>query len=296
MVRALRTVKKPNKYRSKDTRTLPETQCTDSLPGILAEIVEKKRGEVAALRPQANRLEAAVGNSPVVRDFLGGITAYEHVSLIAECKRRSPGAGLIRPDLEMETVSRLYEQGGAAALSVLTDAPYFGGSLEDLRVARETTNLPILRKDFTLDPLQILEARVAGADAVLLIVRILEDEVLQRLIVEAEALGMAALVEVHDERELKRALEVGAGIIGINNRDLATFTTDLDTTIRLLERVPEDIVVVSESGIRVPEDVDRLGGVGVDAVLVGESLLRSPDPGVAAQELARIPRAERSCG
>ena len=275
---------------------MPETQCTDSLPGILAEIVEKKRGEVAALRPQANRLEAAVGNSPVVRDFLGGITAYEHVSLIAECKRRSPGAGLIRPDLEMETVSRLYEQGGAAALSVLTDAPYFGGSLEDLRVARETTNLPILRKDFTLDPLQILEARVAGADAVLLIVRILEDEVLQRLIVEAEALGMAALVEVHDERELKRALEVGAGIIGINNRDLATFTTDLDTTIRLLERVPEDIVVVSESGIRVPEDVDRLGGVGVDAVLVGESLLRSPDPGVAAQELARIPRAERSCG
>ncbi len=275
---------------------MPETQCTDSLPGILAEIVEKKRGEVAALRPQANRLEAAVGNSPVVRDFLGGITAYEHVSLIAECKRRSPGAGLIRPDLEMETVSRLYEQGGAAALSVLTDAPYFGGSLEDLRVARETTNLPILRKDFTLDPLQILEARVAGADAVLLIVRILEDEVLQRLIVEAEALGMAALVEVHDERELKRALEVGAGIIGINNRDLATFTTDLDTTIRLLEGVPEDIFVVSESGIRVPEDVDRLGGVGVDAVLVGESLLRSPDPGVAAQELARIPRAERSCG
>jgi len=275
---------------------LPETQCTDSLPGILAEIVEKKRGEVATLRPQANRLEAAVGNSPVVRDFLGGITSCEHVSLIAECKRRSPGAGLIRPDLEMETVSRLYEEGGAAALSVLTDAPYFGGSLEDLRIARETTSLPILRKDFTLDPLQILEARVAGADAVLLIVRILDDEVLQRLIAETEALGMAALVEVHDERELKRALEVGAGIIGINNRDLATFTTDLDTTIRLLERVPEDIVVVSESGIRVPEDVDRLGGVGVDAVLVGESLLRSSDPGVAAQELARIPRVERSCG
>jgi len=258
--------------------------------------VEKKRGEVAALRLQANRLEAAVGNSPVVRDFLGGITSYEHVSLIAECKRRSPGAGLIRPDLKLEIVSRLYEQGGAAALSVLTDAPYFGGSLEDLRVAREATNLPILRKDFTLDPLQILEARVAGADAVLLIVRILDDEVLQRLILEAEALGMAALVEVHDERELKRALEVGAGIIGINNRDLATFTTDLDTTIRLLEGVPEDIIVVSESGIRVPEDVDKLGGVGVDAVLVGESLLRSPDPGVAAQELARIPRAERSCG
>ena len=275
---------------------MPETQCSDSLPGILAEIVEKKRGEVTALRLQANRLEAAVGNSPVVRDFLGEITSYEHVSLIAECKRRSPGAGLIRPDLKLEIVSRLYEQGGAAALSVLTDAPYFGGSLEDLRVAREATNLPILRKDFTLDPLQILEARVAGADAVLLIVRILDDEVLQRLIVEAEALGMAALVEVHDERELKRALEVGAGIIGINNRDLATFTTDLDTTIRLLEGVPEDIIVVSESGIRVPEDVDKLGGVGVDAVLVGESLLRSPDPGVAAQELARIPRAERSCG
>jgi len=275
---------------------LPETQCSDSLPGILAEIVEKKRGEVAALKPQANRLEVAMGNSPVVRDFLGGITSYEHVSLIAECKRRSPGAGLIRPDLDLEAVSRLYELGGAAALSVLTDAPYFGGSLQDLRVARETTSLPILRKDFILDPLQILEARVAGADAVLLIVRILDDEILQRLIVEAEALGMAALVEVHDECELKRALEVGAGIIGINNRDLATFTTDLDTTIRLLEGVPEDILVVSESGIRIPEDVDRLGDVGVDAVLVGESLLRSPDPRIAAQELARIPRAERSCG
>ena len=275
---------------------MPETQCTDSLPGILAEIVEKKRGEVAALRSQANRLEAAVGNSPVVRDFLGGITSDEYVSLIAECKRRSPGAGLIRPDLELETISRLYEEGGAAALSVLTDAPYFGGSLEDLRVARETTSLPILRKDFALHPLQILEARVAGADAVLLIVRILDDEVLQRLIAEAEALGMAALVEVHDERELKRALDIGAGIIGINNRDLATFTTDLDTTVRLLEGVPEDIFIVSESGIRVREDVNRLGGVGVNAVLVGESLLRSPDPGAAAQELARIPRAERSRG
>ena len=275
---------------------MPETQCTDSLPGILAEIVEKKRGEVAALRSQANRLEAAVGNSPVVRDFLGGITSDEHVSLIAECKRRSPGAGLIQPDLKLETISRLYEEGGAAALSVLTDAPYFGGSLEDLRVARETTSLPILRKDFALDPLQILEARVAGADAVLLIVRILDDEVLQRLIAEAEALGMAALVEVHDERELKRALDIGAGIIGINNRDLATFTTDLDTTVRLLEGVPEDIFIVSESGIRVREDVNRLGGVGVNAVLVGESLLRSPDPGAAAQELARIPRAERSRG
>ena len=179
---------------------------------------------------------------------------------------------------------------------VLTDAPYFGGSLEDLRVVRETTSLPILRKDFTLDPLQILEARVAGADAVLLIVRILDDEVLQRLIAEAEALGMAALVEVHDEHELKRALEIGAGIIGINNRDLATFTTDLDTTIRLLEGVPEDIFVVSESGIRVPEDVDRLGRVGVDAVLVGESLLRASDPGAAAQELVQIPRAERFRG
>ena len=141
-----------------------------------------------------------------------------------------------------------------------------------------------------------MEARVAGADAVLLIVRILDDEVLQRLIAEAEALGMAALVEVHDERELKRALDIGAGIIGINNRDLATFTTDLDTTVRLLEGVPEDIFIVSESGIRVREDVNRLGGVGVNAVLVGESLLRSPDPGAAAQELARIPRAERSRG
>ena len=275
---------------------MPETQCADSLPGILAEIVEKKRGEVAALRTQARGLEAKVVDSPPIRDFLSVIRSPERVSLIAECKRRSPGAGLIRPDLELETLSRSYEEAGAAALSVLTDAPYFGGSLEDLRVAREATNLPILRKDFTLDPLQVVEGRAAGADAVLLIVRILDDAVLRSLMAEAAGLGMSALVEVHDERELRRALDAGAQIIGINNRDLATFTTDLDTTIRLLEGVPEDVLVVSESGIRVTRDVDRLSAVGIDAILVGESLLRSPDPGAAAHEMAQIARTERAHG
>ena len=275
---------------------MPETQCADSLPGILAEIVEKKRGEVAALRTQARGLEAKVVDSPPIRDFLSVISSPARGSLIAACKRRSPGAGLIRPDLELETLSRSYEEAGAAALSVLTDAPYFGGSLEDLRVAREATNLPILRKDFTLDPLQVVEGRAAGADAVLLIVRILDDAVLRSLMAEAAGLGMSALVEVHDERELRRALDAGAQIIGINNRDLATFTTDLDTTIRLLEGVPEDVLVVSESGIRVTRDVDRLSAVGIDAILVGESLLRSPDPGAAAHEMAQGARTERAHG
>jgi len=275
---------------------LPEMQCSESLPGILAEIVNKKRGEIPALRSRASALEGELANSPEIRDFLSAISSDEHVALIAECKRQSPGAGLIRPDIEVGPLSVSYERGGAAALSILTDTPYFGGALADLRAAREASSLPILRKDFMLDPLQILEARVAGADAVLLIVRILKDEVLKKLMNEAEALEMAALVEVHNGLELRRALEVGAKVIGINNRDLATFMTDLDTTIRLLEGVPKGTIVVSESGIYEPQDVDRLGAVGVNAVLVGESLLRSPDPGMAAQGLAQIPRMERSYG
>lgn len=286
----------PNRNRSKDTRKLPETQCSETLPGILAEIVDKKRGEIPALRSRASALEGAVVNSPDTRDFLSAIRSDGHVALIAECKRQSPGAGLIRPDIKVGALSMSYERGGAAALSILTDAPYFGGTLADLQAARETSDLPILRKDFTLDPVQVLEARVAGADAVLLIVRILKDEVLKKLMSEAEALDMVPLVEVHNEVELRRALDVGAKVIGINNRDLATFMTDLDTTIRLLEAVPEDTIVVSESGIYGPQDVDRLGAAGVNAVLVGESLLRSPDPGMAAQDLARIPRVERSHG
>jgi indole-3-glycerol phosphate synthase len=234
--------------------------------------------------------------SPPPRDFLAAVAEGANVSLIAECKRRSPGAGDIRPGLDPAELARTYQSAGAAALSVLTDEEYFGGSLEDLAVVRAATSIPVLRKDFTLDPLQVAEARGAGADAVLLIVRILDDHTLRRLMSEADAWGLAALVETHDGAELRRALDAGARIVGINNRDLATFTTDLDTTLRLLAEVPDDVVVVSESGIRDEADVRGLGASGVDAVLVGETLLRASDPGAQARALSCAPRAPRAVG
>jgi len=273
---------------------LPETQDPTSLPGVLAEIVRTKRAALGALQDRASELETALADAPPVRDFRAAISDSGEVSLIAECKRRSPGAGPIRPDLDPVELTRSYEMSGAAAFSVLTDEPYFGGSNGDLVQIRRATSIPILRKDFTLDPLHVIEARTIGADAVLLIVRILSDDALRGLLRDTERLGMHALVETHDAYDLDRALAAGAKIIGINNRDLATFTTDLDTTLRLLEQVSGDAVVVSESGIRDAADVSRLGQGGVDAILVGETLLRAKDPGAAAAALSGIARAERA--
>ena len=272
---------------------MPETQGHETLPGILASIVRSKRAELEHLRARASALEAAAGEAPPVRGLRSALARKDVVSLIAECKRRSPGAGPIRPELDAAELTRGYQDAGASALSVLTDGPFFGGSLDDLDVVRRATTIPILRKDFTLDPLHVLEARAAGADAVLLIVRILDDVMLARLHAEAKGLGLGVLVEVHEARELDRALEVGAEVIGINNRDLATFTTDLATTERLVERLPADVVVVSESGIRTRADVERLGAAGVDAILVGESLLRADDPAEAARSLAGVAKVAR---
>lgn len=272
---------------------MPETQGPERLPGILAEIVDTKRAELAALAPRANELEAALSTARAPRDFLDALGRPGTVSLIAECKRRSPGAGDIRPDLDAGQLSKTYESAGATAISVLTDATYFGGALDDLRQVSRQVALPILRKDFTLDTLQLIEARSAGADAVLLIARILDDPTLGRLHTAARALGMAALVEVHDEREMERALAVGALLIGINNRDLSTFTTDLDTTLRLMDSVPTDVVIVSESGIRSREDVERLAAAGVDGILVGEALLRGDDPAIAVADLTRVANRPR---
>lgn len=255
-------------------------------PGILDRIAATKREEVEALRPRAAELEAAALEAEPPRDFAGALSRPGLVSVIAEVKRRSPGAGPIRPDLEPARVASRYQAGGAAALSVLTDRDYFGGSLDDLRTARAAVDLPVLRKDFLLDPLQVLEARAAGADAVLFIVRILEDARLAELLNMAESLGMSALVEAHDGRELQTALKAGARVVGINNRDLDTFTTRIDVTLDLLPDVPDDVVVVSESGIRSGDAVARLGGVGVDAVLVGEWLLGHEDPADGVRELA----------
>jgi indole-3-glycerol phosphate synthase len=275
---------------------LPETQGSKALPGILADIVRTKTAELAGLRPRAKELDRGAAVAPTPRDFGAALSTPEHVALIAECKRRSPGAGAIRPGLDPAALTRGYERAGATALSVLTDRDYFGGSLEDLDAAKNATSLPVLRKDFTLDPLHVVEARAAGADAVLLIVRILSDAALASLHAEATDLGMAVLVEVHDRAELARALHVEARIVGINNRDLATFRTDLGTTLELLEDVPDDVIVVSESGIRGPDDAVRLGDAGVDAILVGETLLRAPEPEQAARMLARVPRRERVRG
>lgn len=260
---------------------------------ILDRIVETKKAEVAGLAPRLHALRASAEAAPPTRDFHGALSGGATVSLIAEVKRRSPGAGPIRPGLDPAALAVSYAGAGASALSVLTDFEYFGGTLADLAAARDASGLPALRKDFTVDPIQIYEARGAGADAVLLIVRILDDALLRDLHTLARELGMAALVETHDEAEAERALSAGARILGVNNRDLSTFTTDLSVTLGMTGRVPEDVVLVSESGIRTPEDVERLGAAGVDAILVGETLLRAEDPGVMARRLAGRPRAAR---
>src|SRR5690606_33487001 len=190
-------------------------------------------------------------------------------------------------------VAGWYEAAGASAISVLTDGEYFGASLDNLMAVRSRVGVPVLRKDFVLDAVQLWEARAAGADAVLLIVRILDDAALADLLSLSRELGLSALVEVHDERELDRALEAGAEVVGVNNRDLATFRTDLAVTERLAARVPADRILVAESGIRAAADVDRMGAAGADAVLVGESLMRESDPGLAARALVGRPRTGR---
>ncbi|NNE08557.1 MAG: indole-3-glycerol phosphate synthase TrpC, partial [Gemmatimonadetes bacterium] len=200
------------------------------------------------------------------------------ISLIAELKRASPSAGLIRDDFDIPFLLNQYEGGGARALSILTDAPYFQGALGYLSEARKITSLPALRKDFLIDEYQIAEAGAAGADAFLLIVAILSTQQLADYIVLGRDLGMDALVEIHDRRELDRAVEAGANIIGINNRDLRSFHVSLDTSVELGEALPEECVRVSESGIYTRDDVEMLEGAGFDAVLVGTSLMRKPEP------------------
>jgi indole-3-glycerol phosphate synthase len=208
-------------------------------------------------------------------------------SLIAEHKRRSPSAGVIRDGASLTEIVQAYERGGAAAISVLTEEQHFGGSLDDLYEARAATQLPILRKDFCVDLYQLYEAKVAGADAVLLVVGSLRKDDLERLHAEAGALDLDAIVEVHDEEELDCALELDVDVIGINNRDLADFSVDIQTTLDLLAAVPTGKTVVSESGIRTRQQIEELERVGVDAVLIGETLMRAPDPEAAVRDLTR---------
>jgi indole-3-glycerol phosphate synthase len=254
---------------------------------VLSRIVETTRSEVERRRRAVplDDLERALAARTDDRPFSEALTR-PGVSVIAEHKRRSPSAGALREDATVEDIVRAYERGGAAALSVLTEGPHFGGSLDDLRAARAATALPILRKDFIVDRYQLFESAVAGADAVLLIVAALERDQMAALHGEARALDLDVVVEVHDEDELATALEIDADVIGINNRDLSDFTVDLGRTFELLADVPAGKTVVSESGIRTREHMEELERVGVDAVLIGELLMRSADPESALRSLA----------
>ncbi len=255
---------------------------------VLDRIVESTHREVRRRREQVplTELERHLAVRGDDRPFSEALTR-PGISVIAEHKRRSPSVGEIRDGATVEEVVTAYERGGAAALSILTEGPHFGGSLDDLRAAQDSCGLPILRKDFIVDPYQVYESAAWGADAILLIVAALDERDLVELHREAMALDLDVLVEVHDEEELARALEdLDADVIGINNRDLTDFSVDVERTYRLLADVPAGKTVVSESGFHAREQLEDLERVGVDAVLVGESLMRAADPELALRELA----------
>jgi indole-3-glycerol phosphate synthase len=258
---------------------------------VLNQILAVKLEEIARLRPREGELRKLAAGQKPTRPFRAALCAGSNVALIAEFKRRSPSAGWIRRDAAVAEITTAYNELGARAISVLTDAEFFGGTLDDMQSAVQQTSVPILRKDFIIHPLQLMEARAAGADAVLLIVRALDDAQLVDLLARARDLGLGTLVETHDEEEVERALAAGADVIGVNNRNLATFNVDHDLARRISRRVPADILLVAESGIRSVEDVQRCGEAGIDAVLVGETLMRAPD---ATAEFAAQPRAPRS--
>ena len=262
------------------------------LPNILQQILDDKRVELAAARsavPEAE-LRAAADGCPPARDFAGALAAVAGVALIAEVKKASPSAGLIRDDFEAVTIASTYAANGATCISVLTDSKYFQGSPEFLRDIRAAVDRPLLRKDFVVEAYQVAEARAWGADAALLIVAALSPAELQDLMGEAAALGLTALVEVHTAEETDVAVASGAKLIGINNRDLTIFETRLETTAKLRPLIPDDRLVVSESGIRTPADVAWLHDVPVDAMLVGEALMREADYGAKTRALAEAGR------
>ena len=254
---------------------------------ILDHIIAVKRQEVeqARARNLLPELERRAVAAPPPRDFRAALERGPGVQVIAEVKKASPSAGVMKADFDPAAVARLYENNGAACVSVLTDGPFFQGSLADLDAVRAAVALPLLRKDFILDRIQLLEARAAGADAVLLIAEVLDDATLSRLLGQARELRLQALVELYDHENLPRVLDAGARLVGVNNRDLRTFVTRLEQTLDLAAKMPADVCLVSESGIRTRADVERLGAAGVRAVLVGETLMRAADPGAMLREL-----------
>jgi len=257
------------------------------MPTILDQIVASKRKEIERAKsvvPEAG-LQARLADAPPVRDFFGPLAAAGPIKLIAEVKKASPSAGVIRADFDPVEIAKTYEAHGATCISVLTDEKHFQGRLGDLEQIRAGVGLPVLRKDFILDTYQLIEARAAGADAVLLIAECLDDCNLRKLFNVACDFGMTPLVELYEPENLQRVFDAGATLIGINNRNLHTFEVDLEHTIRMRQRVPDECVLVAESGIKTREDVRRLEAAGVDAILVGESLMREPDIGAAVDRL-----------
>jgi indole-3-glycerol phosphate synthase len=257
------------------------------MPTILDKIIATKRGEIERAKAVApeRELRARLGDAPAVRDFFTPLAAGGPIRLIAEVKKASPSAGIIRADFDPAAIASVYEAHGASCISVLTDETYFQGRLDYLTRIKEVVRLPVLRKDFILDSYQVVEARAAGADAVLLIAECLDDCSLRKLFNETCELGMTPLVELYEPDNLQRVFDAGATLIGVNNRNLHTFDVDLGHTIRMRDRVPDQCVLVSESGIRTRDDVLRLESAGVDAMLVGESLSRETDIGTAVDRL-----------
>ena len=257
---------------------------------ILDRILQRKAEEIAERRARVaeRELVAQAAVASPVRGFVEAIRtrlARREAAVIAEIKKASPSKGLLRADFRPAEIARSYEQGGATCLSVLTDIDFFQGADEYLRAARAACALPVLRKDFTVDPYQVYEARALGADCILLIVAALADSRLGELAGLAQHLGMDVLVEVHDQAELERALRLNVPLLGINNRNLRTFETRLETTLALLGQIPEDRIVVTESGIHAPADVARMRAAGVHAFLVGEAFMKASDPGAKLAEL-----------
>ena len=252
-----------------------------SMEGLLAKIVERKREDLAKVKANLplRDLKSRLRDMEPARDFYEAISGRgkRRVNLIAEIKKKSPVKGVLIEDLKADVLAEQYEEAGASAISVITEENFFSGNPDYIRVAKKAAKIPVLRKDFLFDEYHIYEARYLGADAVLLIAAILDPSPLSEFISLSSELGMPALVEIHDERELEKALKAEARIVGINNRDLTTFNVDINTTLRIIKEIPREKVIVSESGINNNDDVRMLGDAGVHAVLVGESIVTAKD-------------------